>query len=347
MSNKTATRGRRRSGRSRRRDASHDGKAVPLYKRTASHFDRADRDRGTEYFEEGRVELELDGSRARASVKGNERESYRVGADWTQVGERILHGFCECRRFADGRPCKHLWATLLALDAAGGEGRPPGRDRLSLRKDRAANWGDLGVQPREDPPRRSRGSGRGRSRGARRGEVDSWRSRFETVRDALARSADSSHESSLDVQLLINTAASDDSLVLDVFSGGRGRGGRPKPTSIEPEDLESILLPVEEDDDELQVDLAVIPALLPEPASRRAGARAGGRPGACAGSSCRPISTTSSCRTCATRERSAGGTGAPRQPSASGLGRRLAVAAGLAPRARRRGFRPADRRLRA
>lgn len=347
MSNKTATRGRRRSGRSRRRDASHDGKAVPLYKRTASHFDRADRDRGTEYFEEGRVELELDGSRARASVKGNERESYRVGADWTQVGERILHGFCECRRFADGRPCKHLWATLLALDAAGGEGRPPGRDRLSLRKDRAANWGDLGVQPREDPPRRSRGSGRGRSRGARRGEVDSWRSRFETVRDALARSADSSHESSLDVQLLINTAASDDSLVLDVFSGGRGRGGRPKPTSIEPEDLESILLPVEEDDDELQVDLAVIPALLPEPASRK-----GRRPRGRSSRGVRRFQLPPDLYDLVLPHLCDEGTlswwdGRSRQPSASGLGRRLAVAAGLAPRARRRGFRPADRRLRA
>lgn len=276
MSNKTATRGRRRSGRSRRRDASNDGKAVPLYKRTASHFDRADRDRGSEYHEEGRVSLEIDGTRARASVKGNERDSYRVGVDWTQVGERILHGFCECRRFGEGRPCKHLWATLLALDASGSEGRPPGRDRLSLRKDRAANWGDLGVKPREEPARRSRGSGSRRGRGSRRGEVDSWRSRFEVVRDALARSVDSGHESSLDVQLLINTAASDDSLVLDVFSSGRGKGSRPRPAGIDPDDLEALLLPVEEDDDELEVDLAVIPALVPEPASRK-GRRQRGR----------------------------------------------------------------------
>jgi len=278
MTNKTSSRGRRRTSRGKHRDTAGDGKAVPLYKRTASHFERGDRDRGTEYFEEGRVELEIDGMRARASVKGTEQDVYRVGVDWSQVGERILRGFCECRRFADGRPCKHLWATLLALDAAGPAGRPPGRDRLSLRKDRAANWGDLGVEQREQAPRRARGAPARRGRPPRRGEADGWRSRFEAVREAISKAAEPRRRPTPDVLLLINTAASDESLVLDVFSGAGGQGGRPKPASIEPDELEELLLPPDGEEEPVgEIDLAVIPTLVPEPASRKGGRRPKGR----------------------------------------------------------------------
>ncbi len=135
-------RGRRRRGRGRSRSAGN--RPVPLHKRSASHFQRGDRQRGQEYFQEGRVRLEVDGHRARSRVDGTERGSYAVGVDWSRVGDRVLHAFCECPRFADRRPCKHLWATLLALETAL-ESQPPGRDRVSLRKDRAASWRDLGV----------------------------------------------------------------------------------------------------------------------------------------------------------------------------------------------------------
>ena len=63
------------------------------------------------------------------------------------MDKRRLHTFCECPRFASGELCRHVWAVLLALAETGPENQPPGKDRLGLRKDRAASWEDLGVSP--------------------------------------------------------------------------------------------------------------------------------------------------------------------------------------------------------
>src|SRR5688500_19676828 len=58
---------------------------------------------------------------------------------------RSLHAFCDCQRFADGRPCKHLWASLLALAEIGAESQPPGKDRLSDRKSTRLNSSHLVI----------------------------------------------------------------------------------------------------------------------------------------------------------------------------------------------------------
>lgn len=158
-------RGTRRRGRKRPRNSGTSNRPVPLHKRSRSHFQPGDRQRGADYFQDKRVRMEINGTRARAQVEGAE-QVYGVGLDWTQVGaDRVLHGFCDCQRFAGGKPCKHLWAALLALAESGPENQPPGKDRLALRKDRATSWRDL------DQPI-SAGSGRrsvvapGRTRGA-------------------------------------------------------------------------------------------------------------------------------------------------------------------------------------
>jgi superfamily II DNA or RNA helicase len=269
MTKKGPGRSRRRRAHGRARPEEGAARPVPLHKRSASHFERGDRQRGEEYFADGRVELQVEGSRALARVKGNERELYRVGIDWSRVGERVLHAFCECQRFAEGKPCKHVWATLLALAESGPDQQPPGKDRLSLRKDRAAGWRDLGVSGAEErdserrsgplaergrPGRRGQRTRQGRERpgGARAGHLPpSWQSQLAAVREAATRLAVAGaaqlavagHPPS-SLRFLINTAASLESggLILDLFEP-RPAGGGWKRTSVEAEALEDALGP--------------------------------------------------------------------------------------------------------
>jgi superfamily II DNA or RNA helicase len=237
--------------------------------------------------------MEINGTRARAQVEGAE-QVYGVGLDWAQVGaDRVLHAFCDCQRFAGGKPCKHLWATLLALGESGIENQPPGKDRLALRKDRAASWKDLdlpinvgggrrsvvapgqarAVHARSDGPPpdadrsnraarntqrvasdRSRTGGRRQTNRTGRGATTSWRSQLISVREEVDRLSKPSTEavstkSPLELRFLVNTTESLGAghLVLDIFGtklGAKGPAGKLKRASIDPEELESLLLPV-------------------------------------------------------------------------------------------------------
>ena len=243
------------------------GGTVPLYKRSSSHFQPSERDRGTEFFEEGRVSLEVEGQRARARVEESEHESLRVGVDWARVGKRRLHTFCECPRFANGDLCRHVWATLLALSETGADNQPPGKDRLGLRKDRAASWEDLGVSADRNEVRALHTSevastdskpvrtAHARSTSTRRrGAVASWRSQLALLRDELAVSAGPAAamvsvptRAAPNFHFFINTSISNSSgsLVLDIFGAppSTGKKDRLKRLSIAPHQLEELLLP--------------------------------------------------------------------------------------------------------
>lgn len=271
---------------------------VPLHKRTASHFRQGDRQRGAEYFAEGRVHFEIDGARARATVEGTEQLDYAVGLDWTTVPEsRALHAFCECQRFSSGSACKHVWATLLALGESGPENQPPGRDRLSLRKDRASSWKDLGVStdgPPSDiqssPPgnadkrgSRSR-SGRGRSsRRRRRASETTWRSHLAALRTEIGSSNNSASTAdaspSTELRVLVNTTASlnSNSLVLDLFErhlDDEGKPGKLRRAMIEPAELTRRLLPDASDNGRpYPAIVAALPADPPPRQSRHRGQR--------------------------------------------------------------------------
>ncbi|MCZ6727040.1 MAG: SNF2-related protein [Acidobacteria bacterium] len=237
-------------------------RVVPLHKRTGSHFQPSDRQRGEQYFREDRVRIEIDGTRARARVEGTDRPVYAVGVDWSQVpAERILHSFCECQRFSGGRPCKHLWATLLALAESGSENQPQGHDRLSLRKDRAGSWTDLGITVHESdasgqPAMRKSRKRVGRRKGMPKGPT-TWRSLLDAVPIGMAGVASANPNLAapghppVELHLLINTVASAAAgeLILDVFGRGRsstGKLGKLKRASIDPTDLEALLLPAAE-----------------------------------------------------------------------------------------------------
>ncbi|MCP4205164.1 MAG: DEAD/DEAH box helicase family protein [bacterium] len=261
-----STRPRRRRSRSHK---SAPAGPVPLHKRSSSHFQPSERDHGTESFQEGQVRLEIEGMRAKASVEESERDTYRVGVDWTRVGKRRLHTFCECPRFASGELCRHIWAVLLALAETGPENQPPGKDRLGLRRDRAASWEDLGVSADRNEVRvihsvepasggqgaRPARSARARSSsGRRRGAATSWRSQLASLRDEITTSVSPPAMIALPVRpapsihFFINTAVSNSSgsLVLDVFGStqnANGKQSKMKRLGIEPHRLEELLLP--------------------------------------------------------------------------------------------------------
>ncbi len=88
----------------------------------AQKLSRAFRDstrvRGQAYFSEGRVIITAEGQiggEVRARVRGQDQDWYRVRLKMR--GSR-LHASCTCPFFKpQGKPCKHLWATILAADA--------------------------------------------------------------------------------------------------------------------------------------------------------------------------------------------------------------------------------------
>lgn len=210
------------------------------------------------------MRLEMEGSRVRARVKGTQHPWYAVGVDWSEVGERVLHTFCECPRFAGGNACKHVWATLLALTENGPDDPPPGRDRLSVRRDHPSSWTDLGVAVAAQPvaskgPDRSR-SGRRRPKGRAgrpREARDSWRSQLAFIREETNRLSSPFTPAlpSLDrLRFLVNKTESlgTDGLVLDIFentSKPKDRSASLRPASVDPGVLQELLLPAGESAD--------------------------------------------------------------------------------------------------
>jgi superfamily II DNA or RNA helicase len=75
---------------------------------------------GREYFEDEHVRIHSSkGSRVLASVKGSRPRPYVVGLDFGDVAmrERLKAG-CTCPHAFEGHFCKHIFATLLEIDAA-------------------------------------------------------------------------------------------------------------------------------------------------------------------------------------------------------------------------------------
>lgn len=77
------------------------------------YFSSAVRQRGREYFEGGNVELQTPhaGELARAKVTGDETYTVVLTDDDDKAAVT-----CTCPHFDEGHYCKHIWASLLALD---------------------------------------------------------------------------------------------------------------------------------------------------------------------------------------------------------------------------------------
>ena len=94
----------------------HGYSSVPLESRCQRDISAQDRSRGQAYFKQGRVHLSrLFPTAALALVEGS--ENYFVAVEGDEANRGILNVLCTCPRFEDGLTCKHVWATLLAMDA--------------------------------------------------------------------------------------------------------------------------------------------------------------------------------------------------------------------------------------
>ncbi len=300
--NPTKTKRPPRKRRSRSRAAGGPS-SVPLHKRSRSHFQPAERELGTDNYLSGRVRIEIEGTRARSLVGDADGETYRVGIDWSRLSIRRLHTFCECPRFAGGKPCQHIWAALIALGESGPENQPEGKDRLSVRKDRASNWedlgGSLGAAVPQTPVRAytsetATSPNRRRSMPGKRGRkgVTSWRSQLADLREQVGPGAGpmslpaARPRSAVTYHFFINPNVSHRTggLVLDIFAqetGGTGRSQKLKRAAIDPEKLEEILLPRGADNggngDGNGGALALVTALSGSATRRKSGNRRGGQ----------------------------------------------------------------------
>ena len=94
-------------------------------------FDEKTIARGEQYFRDGAVTLlRTDGDSITAQVEGSQPRKYRVEIDWTRALDGDIAAFCDCSGYADGCLCKHVWATLLQVDAEGIAEAIPGRRDL-------------------------------------------------------------------------------------------------------------------------------------------------------------------------------------------------------------------------
>jgi hypothetical protein len=87
---------------------------MPLAVTLANQFNLRIRERGFVYFRQKRV-LVSDGNGTELGAKVRGSELYEVMPRWTGTELAVL---CDCIYFLENaRPCKHLWAAVLAADA--------------------------------------------------------------------------------------------------------------------------------------------------------------------------------------------------------------------------------------
>ncbi len=101
---------------------------MSLKTKLSSEFRERIKYRGFQYFSDQGVEiLEHSDSHLLAKVRGTEPYLVRLA-----VEENTLYVTCTCPYFADGEPCKHLWATILTVDTGQYLSQAQSRPRLSL-----------------------------------------------------------------------------------------------------------------------------------------------------------------------------------------------------------------------
>ncbi|MEI8376491.1 MAG: SNF2-related protein [Planctomycetota bacterium] len=101
---------------------------MSLADRCFYEFDSGVRNRGYQYFHEGRVSVRGHGlNEFRASVHGS--SDYDVVLDW-EFSREQLAVYCTCPYYDDHESCKHIWATILAADKA--KIGPRGKGRLGV-----------------------------------------------------------------------------------------------------------------------------------------------------------------------------------------------------------------------
>ncbi|MEZ6123742.1 MAG: DEAD/DEAH box helicase [Planctomycetaceae bacterium] len=82
------------------------------------YFDSAVRTRGEEYFRRGFVsDIDVTDDWVRATVANGLGDFYDVSIELDPMDNEVLSAECDCPYFDDHGLCKHLWATILQIDA--------------------------------------------------------------------------------------------------------------------------------------------------------------------------------------------------------------------------------------
>ena len=113
---------------------------MSLAQRCSHQFSAQTRQRGQGCFSGGHVDLSVIGSIAAAYVHGSGENVYDVDLEWGEKANSLFAG-CSCPHFQDGFLCKHLWATLLAVDNEGFGDEVPGSGRVQI-ADFEDDWED-------------------------------------------------------------------------------------------------------------------------------------------------------------------------------------------------------------
>ena len=87
---------------------------MSLITELSSDFSSAVRSRGSDYFQDGRVKIHT-GSDWDVYAKVRGSRIYKVDLS---IEENVLVVYCDCPDF-EREPCKHLWATILAVEGKG------------------------------------------------------------------------------------------------------------------------------------------------------------------------------------------------------------------------------------
>jgi superfamily II DNA or RNA helicase len=90
------------------------GLNMSLITELSTDFSKAVRSRGADYFQTGRVKI-TKGSDWEVSAKVRGSRTYSVDLE-IEGTELVVH--CDCSAF-ETEPCKHLWATILAVEGSG------------------------------------------------------------------------------------------------------------------------------------------------------------------------------------------------------------------------------------
>jgi len=91
---------------------------MTLIKYCLGQFSAVDRVRGAMLGQRSCVELTAVGQDgAMAIVEDVDNQKYIVGLDFTRLSRKSLGVHCDCSRFENGHPCKHLWVVIKKIDA--------------------------------------------------------------------------------------------------------------------------------------------------------------------------------------------------------------------------------------
>tara|TARA_B100000809_G_scaffold185474_1_gene183560 strand:- start:1077 stop:4454 length:3378 start_codon:yes stop_codon:yes gene_type:complete len=105
---------------------------MSLAERCKRSFDSNARSRGRRFFQQQRIRIVHQGELTLlAAVDGNS-DDYRVKLDWSEVPDSDMETHCTCPRFDSGYLCKHIWATLLEMEAKGIGQRAPGTSAVGV-----------------------------------------------------------------------------------------------------------------------------------------------------------------------------------------------------------------------